>query len=92
MIHINIYRVNYWLFHICPGSDYINPSSKWIAREATNWYEKIQWYPKVEKIIDNIYGPDIAQIIIDYVRNIKIEEQSLILNSTSLELPSVSDV
>ena len=82
LVILGIYaiRINYWLWHVCPGSNYINPSSKRIATEATNWYEKIQWYPKVEKIIDNIYGPDITRIIIDYVRNIKIEQDEVMVS------------
>lgn len=66
-------QINYWLWHICPGSDYVNPSSKYIVREAIKWYEKIQWHPQIENIVIELYGPDIAHIILDYYENIKID-------------------
>ena len=70
-----VFRTHMWLWHILPGSyemkwNSINVDS-FLAR-MYEFYDSTQWIPITTDILAESLGNDIANIIIDYVRAIKV--------------------
>ena len=83
ILGIIAFKISFLMWHVCAGdpcvrlyatsNDKIDNSLFHFQEVIQKWYKKIQWYPKVEEIIVDIYGADISHIILDYLYNINIE-------------------
>ena len=75
---IHVMRIQWFLWHIEPGTTY----AYWSGgiknvRAAEGWYQRVCWYPRCEEIVMRVMGHDIGSIIMEYVRNIHVEENEL---------------
>ena len=78
MLTIKVGRIHYILYHLNPpGSVNLNVQTELLISRTNEYYDEICWYPPTEKILINVYGGDIAAIIIDYCRNIKLSVESV---------------
>ena len=72
-----VFRIQYWLWHIKPGSGWINldvdKPADTLLQPIQNYYESRVCIPVIEKYLKNIYGQDIGKIIMDYYQNIQID-------------------
>ena len=72
-----VFRIQYWLWHIYPGKMYINldidePANTLIS-PINEWYNKKVWIPCIHKLLSELYGEDVATIIMDYYQQIKLD-------------------
>ena len=77
ILGIMVCRIHWWLWHINPGHFGI-----YLAQQTTGeqfmasiqkWYIEINWIPIIQKYLDEIYGRDISDIIMDYYVSMDIE-------------------
>ena len=76
ILGIMVCRIQYWMWHIQPGIDYVKLNSDLnvsnILQSADDWYMLRTQIPLIEKLILELYGDDIGRVILDYYHNIKL--------------------
>ena len=65
-------RINYWLWHIVPGSEYVdfrNHTAVDVMRQSHRWHDNVVWLPIVDEIVLIHFGKDIGPIVMYYIKN-----------------------
>ena len=73
---IYVMKINWWIWHIYPGSNYCDWNgfkADKLMNKVGEWYEGIVWLPVIEEIVLKRFGADIGPIVIDYVKSIKLD-------------------
>ena len=74
-----VLRIHLWLWHIVPGKTYSQNEILWgINHDKTEvdrlltmtykYYDQVQWLPFASQIVIDIFGPDIGNIIVVYLK------------------------
>ena len=74
---IFVMRVHLWMHHILPGILTVTFSDDDIVIKANEWYVQRAYGPLIQELIIEIYGDDIARIIMDFYHNIQLNEQTV---------------
>ena len=77
VLGINVCRIHHALWHIYPGRNWIelkyDTDKNELLEKINEWYVSRIWIPFIQKYLDDLYGEDVARIIMDYYDNIKCE-------------------
>ena len=72
---VYVMRINWWIWHIYPGIDYIDFGKYTELRKySRRWYEDVAWLPIVVQIVEERFGNDIAIIIMEYAKYMEIDQ------------------
>eukprot|EP01084_Bolivina_argentea_P202464 345925_1 len=81
LLGIMAFRINFWLWHVSPETNRIQlttKATKTLINNAQKWYDRVQWYPQIEALVVERFGSDIAQLVLHYIDNIKVESVVLV--------------
>lgn len=86
LLFLGIYigRKQYMLWHVEPGNTWAhwrNIQTVEILTEAQTFYDECCWYPQVNKIVLSRFGGDIGNIIMDYCKNFKLNDESNLVSA-----------
>ena len=79
-----VFRIHFWLWHILPGKSDVTKEIVWgINHDKTElnrfltttykYYDQVQWLPLVSKILIDLFGSDIGNIVVDYLKEMNWE-------------------
>ena len=75
ILSIMVFRLQYWLWHIYPGREVtldIDKPANTLMVPINEWYTKREWIPCIQKLLSELYGEDVATLIMDYYQQIKL--------------------